>query len=202
MKLYFGVTTFRSSGYLPRKSYITSHHIWVDISPRFDLSFSWMSLLFLQSKEVSVELSLLRRHRLSINGQNFLQAKKLIAAMPAKTRRLWTSYVTFVDRLCYPHPHGINLFISKLLQNVKSCVTPTPIGYYLFIFRHNSKKYRSRISFLCCKLLQIWMKHWLFCTYNRWPEFNDIQMVKPRRNHSRIYVNRIERRSVKCELNL
>jgi hypothetical protein len=49
--------------------------------------------------------------------------------MPAKTRRLWTSYVTLVDRLCYPYPHGINLFISKLLQNVKSCVTPTPMGY-------------------------------------------------------------------------
>jgi hypothetical protein len=49
--------------------------------------------------------------------------------MPAKIRRLWTSYVTLVGRLCYPHPHGINLFISKLLQNLKSCVTPTPIGY-------------------------------------------------------------------------
>ena len=110
-----------------------------------------------------------------------------------------------LDQLCnpcgptmLPPPHVINLFISKLLQNVKSCVTPTPIGYYLFIFRHNSKKYRSRISFLCCKLLQIWMKHWLFCTYNGWPEFNEIQMVKPRRN----YVNRIELRSVKCEWNL
>jgi hypothetical protein len=54
-----------------------------------------------------------------------LQVKKLIAAMPAKTR-LWTSYVTLVDRLCYPHPHG------KLLQNVKSCVTPTPIGCDFF----------------------------------------------------------------------
>jgi hypothetical protein len=32
------------------------------------------------------------------------------------------------------------------------------------------------------------MKHWLFCTYNGWPEFiNEIRMVKPRRN----YVNRI-----------
>jgi hypothetical protein len=38
--------------------------------------------------------SLLRRHRLSIIWrQNFLQVKKLIAAMPAKTRRLWTSYI-------------------------------------------------------------------------------------------------------------
>jgi hypothetical protein len=37
----------------------------------------------------------------------------------------------------------------------------------------------------------------IFCTYNGWPEFNEIQMVKPRRN----YVNRIERRSVKCEWN-
>ena len=64
-----------------------------------------------------------------LSGKICLQAKKLIAAMPAKTRRLWTSYVTLVDRLCYPYPHGINLFISKLLQNVKSCVTPTPMGY-------------------------------------------------------------------------
>jgi hypothetical protein len=142
--------------------------------------------------------SLLRRHRLSIFRQNFLQAKKLIAAMPAKTRRVWTSYVTLVDRLCYPHPHGINLFISKLLQNVKSCVAPTPIGYDIFIFRHNSKKYQSRISFLYCKLLQIWMKYWLFCTYNGWPEFNEIQMVKPRQN----LCKRIERQSVKCEWNL
>ena len=29
--------------------------------------------------------------------------------MPAKTGRLRTSYVTFVDRLCYPHPHSILL---------------------------------------------------------------------------------------------
>ena len=57
----------------------------------------------------------------------FLAGKKtIIAAMPAKTRRLWTSYVTLVDRLCYPHPHGINLFISRLLQNVKSCVPLLP----------------------------------------------------------------------------
>jgi hypothetical protein len=33
MKLYFGVTTFKSSGYLPRKSYIMSNYNWVDISP-------------------------------------------------------------------------------------------------------------------------------------------------------------------------
>jgi hypothetical protein len=33
MKLYFGVTTFKSSGYLPRNICIMSHHIWVDISP-------------------------------------------------------------------------------------------------------------------------------------------------------------------------
>ena len=29
--------------------------------------------------------------------------------MPAKTGRLRTSYVTFVDRLCYPQPHSILL---------------------------------------------------------------------------------------------
>ena len=71
MKLYFEVTTFKSSGYIPRKSYIMSHHIWVDISPiacilakssltlnewRFNLSFSWVSyFLFWRSWGVSVE---------------------------------------------------------------------------------------------------------------------------------------------------
>jgi hypothetical protein len=35
--------------------------------------------------------------------------------------------------------------------------------------------------------------------YNGWPEFNEIQMVKPRRNY---VLNHIERRSVKCEWNL
>jgi hypothetical protein len=68
--------------------------------------------------------SLLRRHRLSIIGQNFLQTKKLIAAMSAKTRRIWTSYVTLVDRLCYPHPHGINLFISKLTTKCQKLCYP------------------------------------------------------------------------------
>jgi hypothetical protein len=43
--------------------------------------------------------SLLRRHRLSIIGQNFFQAKKLIAAMPAKTRRLWTSELNITGTL-------------------------------------------------------------------------------------------------------
>jgi hypothetical protein len=38
----------------------------------------------------------------------------------------------------------------------------------------------------------------LHLLYNGWPQFNEIHMVKPRRN----YVNRIERRSVKCEWNL
>jgi hypothetical protein len=33
MKLHLWVTTFKSSGYLPRKSYIMSNHIWEDISP-------------------------------------------------------------------------------------------------------------------------------------------------------------------------
>jgi hypothetical protein len=78
-------------------------------------------------------------------------------------------------------PSRVYLFVWKLLQNVKSCVSPTPIGYYLFIFKHNSKKYRSRTIIFCCKLLEVWMKHWLFCTYNGWPEFDEIQTEYSRR---------------------
>jgi hypothetical protein len=88
MKLYLGVTTFKSSGYLPRNSYIVSHHIWVDIFPiacilakssliltlnerRFDLSFSWVPLLFWQSWGVSIEPKYVTTHPPPIQKQQW-----------------------------------------------------------------------------------------------------------------------------------
>jgi hypothetical protein len=40
----------------------------------------------------------------------------------------------------------ISLFISKLLQNLKSCMTPTPIGYDLFIHTSYSNTIRKNID--------------------------------------------------------
>jgi hypothetical protein len=42
---------------------------------------------------------------------------------------IYASYVTLVDRLCYPYPHGLICSYQTTIQNVKSCVIPSPIGY-------------------------------------------------------------------------
>jgi hypothetical protein len=130
-------------------------------------------------------VSLLRRHHLSIIGQNLLAGKKSNSGDACQNKIL--------DQLC--NPCGPTMLPPPPRENTTKCQKlcyPYSHRMRLFLFRHNSKKYRSRIWFLCCKLLQIWMKHWLFCTYNGWPEFNEIQTVKPRRN----CVNR----ATKCEM--
>jgi hypothetical protein len=110
-----------------------------------------------------------------------LQAKKLIAAILAKTRRVWSSYVTLVDRLCYPHPQGINLFILKLLQNVKSCVLPWDKS--LYIQTQIEKISIENIIFMLQIVTNMNEALIILQLYNGWPEFNEIQMVKPRRNY-------------------
>jgi hypothetical protein len=67
--------------------------------------------------------------------------------MPAKTRRLWTSYVTLVDRLCYPHPTGLICSYQNYYKMSKAVLPrPTPVGYDIFIFRPDSDTIRKNID--------------------------------------------------------
>jgi hypothetical protein len=74
-----------------------------------------------------------------LSGKISCKAKKLIAAMPVKTRRLWTSYVTLVDRLCYPHPHAINCS-SQNYYKMSKAVLPLLPQDTIFLYSDTIRK--------------------------------------------------------------
>ena len=88
--------------------------------------------------------------------------------MPAKTGRLRTSYVTFVDRLCYPHPHSILLsptiqqqavvnYKGRMADNPNECRSKIP-RYVRTTTPIVSTEYRKVLKEIKTKRLEIEVK--------------------------------------------